>query len=287
VQKQRRTTRLQIHKVGSVGAPRRHRDLVVVEEPLTILWQAESGPSQRLAATMRTPGDDNQLAAGLLFSEGLLRHRGELEALSFCVSGAPNELNRVRAQLRISLAEAERRLAHRPAAGMPQSACGLCGFDQLSSPKVLVQWAAAGRPVETTTFFPDVELLHHGLDHLANTAPIFSATGASHAVVLIDSQGGLLAVAEDVGRHNACDKAVGELLLGSRSALRPFALAAGTGVVFSSRLSFELAAKAARAGVAWMASVGAPTDLALELATLCGIPTLGFLGRDRYNIYHR
>jgi FdhD protein len=257
----------------------------VVEEPLTILWQAEDGPSQRLSATMRTPGEDNELAAGLLFSEGLLRHRGEVEVLSFCVSGAPNELNRLRAKLRLSQAEANSRLAHRPSAALPQSACGLCGFDELSNPKALLKWAASARPSQTAAFEPETTLLHQALDHLAAQAPTFAATGASHAVVLVSSDGTLLAAAEDVGRHNACDKAIGAMLLANPSRSDTFALPAGTGVLFSSRLSFELAAKAVRAGAAWIASVGAPTHLAIELARECRLPTVGFLTRQRHNLY--
>lgn len=281
--KKRKTLKLSISKVDQDGS-KRARDLLVVEEPLTILWQATDGPVERLSATMRTPGEDNELAAGLLFSEGLLHHHQELDVLSFCASGGQNELNRLRAALRFSKAEAQRRLAHRPSSGMPQSACGLCSFDELSNPKALLNWARAQKPEGVEPVTPTRKLLDEALDLLGREAPVFAATGASHAVVILDSRGKLLSSAEDVGRHNACDKAIGKLFLnGMRD--EKFRLPAGTGMLFSSRLSFELAAKAVRAGVSWMASVGAPTHLAVELAQQCGTPALGFVGRERFNLY--
>lgn len=276
---------MQVRKVQATGANLKKRDLLLVEEPLTVLWQALEGPVQRLAATMRTPGNDNELAAGLLFSEGLLWHKEELDQLSFCASGGPNELNRIRAQLRLNLDEAQRRLSHRPSASLPQSACGLCAFDELSNPGALLRWAASHRPASRSGFLPDTALLHQGLEHLKAQAPAFAATGASHAVAVMNREGRLLASAEDVGRHNACDKAIGQLLLGSQSPLQRFALPPDCGIVFSSRLSFELAAKAVRAGAAWIASVGAPTELAVELARTCALPTVGFLSFERHNVY--
>lgn len=285
VHKKRRTARIEVRKFQG-GAERKSRDLIVVEEPLTIIWQPTDGPGQRLSATMRTPGEDNELAAGLLFSEGLLRQKGELEVLSFCASGGPNELNRIKAQLRLPSEEAQRRLAHRPSNATPQSACGLCAFDELSNPKALLQWAASAQPKNWARTVPGTELLHRALAHLESQAPTFAATGASHAAIIVDSKGELLAAAEDVGRHNACDKAIGALFLASKSRLEgAFQFPPESGLLFSSRLSFELAAKAVRAGAAWIASVGAPTHLAIELARECGMPAVGFLSQERHNSY--
>jgi FdhD protein len=275
-----------MRKVTPEGSSRR-RDLVVVEEPLTILWQASDGPSQKLSATMRTPGEDVELAAGLLFHEGLLRHPDELHSLSFCARGGPNELNRIRAQLRFEQRLAQQRLAHHPSQLSPQSACGLCSFDELSSPAALLKRAASLRSPRATTLEPEPELLGLALGHLQSQAPTFAATGASHAVVVTGAQGELLAAAEDVGRHNACDKAIGRLFLASKAApAEGFTLPSGSGLLFSSRLSFELAAKAVRAGAAWIASVGAPTQLALELARRCQLPVYGFLSQERHNRYN-
>ena len=283
--KKRRTARIEVRKFQG-QEPRKSRDLVIVEEPLTVIWQSADGPGQKLLATMRTPGEDNELAAGLLFSEGLLRHKGELEVLSFCASGGPNELNRIKAQIRIPQEQAQHRLARRPSNSTPQSACGLCTFDELSNPKTLLQWAASAQPQNWARSAPGTELLHRALAHLESQAPTFLATGASHAAVIVDAKGDLLAAAEDVGRHNACDKVIGALFLASKTrGDGDFQLPPGSGLLFSSRLSFELAAKAVRAGAAWIASVGAPTHLAIELACGCGMPAVGFLSRERHNSY--
>lgn len=281
--KKRKTVRLKVSKI-TPDSQRRERDLVVVEEPLTVLWQGTDGPVERLSATMRTPGEDNELAAGLLFSEGLLQDPGELEVLSFCASGGPNELNRLRAVLRLSHAQGRARLAHRPSASLPQSACGLCSVDELSNPKVLLDWASAQRPANVGTLSPSTELIRRSLELLQHESPVFVATGGSHAVVLVSLEGKLLSSAEDVGRHNACDKAIGKLFLNGQRGQR-FVLPEGTGILFSSRLSFELAAKAVRAGAAWMASMGAPTHLAVELAQRLNLPTVGFCSQQRHNRY--
>ena len=282
--KKRRTARFEVTKIQGEGE-KRCRDTVVVEEPLTVIWQPLDGPGQRLSATMRTPGEDNELAAGLLLSEGLLRRKAELEVLSFCASGGPNELNRIKAQLRFGQEEALRRLSHRPSNATPQSACGLCAFDELSNPKALLGWAASAQPKDWSRTAPTRTQLHQALSHLEAQAPTFAATGASHAVVIVSPKGELLAAAEDVGRHNACDKAIGSLFLASKARDVDFQLPSGSGLLFSSRLSFELAAKAVRAGAAWIASVGAPTHLAIELARDCGLPAIGFLSQERHNSY--
>lgn len=282
VHKKRRTIREQVTRINSEGS-RRQRDVLVVEEPLTVLWQALEGAPERLSATMRTPGHDNELTAGLLFSEGLIQARHELDQITACVGGGVNQFNRLKAILRLSREQCESRLDHRPSQTMPQSACGLCSVEELGDPEQLVEWAARWDPGPNRCQ-PESDLLHKALNHLEKECPVFSATGASHACIMVSPEGALLVASEDVGRHNACDKAVGTLLLRSKGD-RPFALPEGTGILFSSRLSFELAAKAVRAGAAWIASVGAPTHLAVRLAQKCSLPTLGFTSRERHNIY--
>jgi FdhD protein len=281
--KKRATFRRPIRRVRAGETQKRTKDTLVAEEPFTVVWQASDGKSERLASTMRTPGDDLALAAGMLFAEGLLQARRELNVLSFCSGGGVNELNRLKAELRLSSQVVEERLGHRPSAALPQSACGMCGLDDLSSPDALKAWAASryrGQPLSA-----DLSHLHKALDDLDSNCPLFELTGASHACLLLSKAGELLAVGEDVGRHNACDKAIGQLFLDEKTGQDPFLLAVGTGVLFSSRLSFELASKAVAAGVSWMASVGAPTHMAVELAERCEIPLYGFLGRERHNRY--
>lgn len=261
---------------------KRHKDSLVAEEPFTLVWQSIDRVSERLASTMRTPGDDLALAAGMLFSEGAVRSKNEIRTLSFCAGGGVNELNRLKAELLLSSTTVSERLGHRPSASLPQSACGLCAVDDLSVPSVLLDWAASrfqGSPSE-----PDLALLHRALGYLEDSCPLFKTTGASHASILISHDGELLRAAEDVGRHNACDKAIGGLLLASERD-EPFQLPPRSGLLVSSRFSFELAQKGIAAGASWMASVGAPTHLAVEVAERCGVPLFGFLSRKRHNRY--
>jgi FdhD protein len=282
MEKKRAVFRRVVRKHTEDSPAKRVKDTLVAEEPFTLVWESNDGQSERLGSTMRTPGDDLSLAAGMLFSEGTLLFKKELHMLSFCASGAVNELNRLKAELRLSASEIRARLGHRPSASLPQSACGLCGVDDLSNPSVLLEWAAkrySGSPVE-----PPGERLLQALTHLEESCPLFSATGASHACVILAADGARLSSGEDVGRHNACDKAIGSLLLADERQ-QPFQLPAESGLLVSSRFSFELAHKATAAGVAWMASVGAPTHLAVELAERCGIPMFGFVSRRRFNRY--
>lgn len=280
MEKKRAVFKHSIRRYASGLDPKRVKDTLIAEEPFTLIWKSLDGRSERLTSTMRTPGDDLSLAAGILFGEGVISGKQELKGMSFCAGGGANELNRLVAEIRLPGEEVERRLLSRPSASAPQSACGLCAMDDLASPEVLLNWAAKryrGAPQTASE-----SLLLAGLKVMRGSAPIFAETGASHACVAMSAGGLPLAVAEDVGRHNACDKAIGRLLL---DAAEDFQLPKGSGLIFSSRLSFELAAKACAVNAAWMASVGAPTHLAVELADRCKIPLYGFLSEDRYNAY--
>lgn len=281
--KKRAVFRRSILKVENDGTNRRLKDCLVAEEPFTLVWSSSDGHSERLSSTMRTPGNDLALAAGSLFSTGLIFGLSELAGLSFCMGGSVNELNRLKASLRLPASVINERLAHRPSASLPQSACGMCGLDDLASPGALLAWSArrySGKPWEPTR-----EILDQALGFLEDRCPLFKATGASHACIIVNAQGELLSVGEDVGRHNACDKAIGNLILDEVKNEEAFCLPPKSGVLFSSRLSFELACKALGAGASWMAAVGAPTHLAVDLAQECRVPLLGFLSSARYNCY--
>lgn len=283
LQKRRATFKRSVSKETTDGKRKRFKDTLVAEEPFTVVWESSDGVSERLASTMRTPADDLALAAGMLFSEGVIRKKGELHLLSFCAGGGVNELNKLKAELRLDSEEVGRRLSHRPSNTMPQSACGMCGLDNLNSPERLLEWASQryqGKPVS-----PTEDMISAALEALDTDCKLFSHTGASHACVILDSASEVLALGEDVGRHNACDKAVGQLILEQAVPHEPFQLPDESGVLFSSRLSFELASKAVAAGAAWIASVGAPTHLAVELAEKCRLPLLGFVSRTRINRY--
>lgn len=261
---------------------KRFKDTLVAEEPFTVVWQSQDGVSERLASTMRTPGDDLSLAAGMLFSEGAILGRADLKILSFCSGGGVNELNRLKAELVLGASVIQTRLAHRPSQSLPQSACGMCSVDDLGSPARLVEWAAGRSQGPGTP--PAESSLNLALNTLENDCPLFSRTGASHACVVVCLEK-VLAIGEDVGRHNACDKAIGQLLLAESRDSEIFRLPPDCGLLFSSRLSFELASKAVAVGASWVASVGAPTALAVELAEACRLPLLGFVSRERRNIY--
>lgn len=280
MEKKRATFRRSIRRFDDGQISKRLADTLIAEEPFTVVWQSLDGHSERLASTMRTPGDDLALAAGMLFSEGVLSFKEELNVMSFCAGGGVNELNRLKAELRLNRKDIENRLRHKPSQSTPQSACGMCGLDDLSAPSILVNWAKQrydGKP-----FLPSDKLLKDSVSVLDHDCPLFKRTGASHACLIVDHTGKAVSLAEDVGRHNACDKAVGRLFLASSER---FQLPPRSGMIFSSRLSFELAAKAVAAGASWIASVGAPTHLAAVLAETCGLPLFGFLSTERHNLY--
>lgn len=281
MEKKRATFRRPVRRWESGQSIRRLTDTLVAEEPLTLVWQSSDGNSERLTSTMRTPGDDLALAAGILLSEGALRAKHELHTLSFCAGGGVNELNRLKAELRMPATQVRARLSHRPSGSLPQSACGLCSTDSLSNPQALLAWA--GERYRGAPSMPEPELLKRSHQLLNECCPLFAATGASHAGLLVGGDGSLLSWGEDVGRHNACDKAIGRLFLEHTGEV--FLVPPSAGLFVSSRLSFELAAKGLAAGVAWLASVGAPTHLAVELAASKGVPLFGFVSQNRFNRY--
>jgi FdhD protein len=228
------------------------RDLVAVEEPLEIRAAGEP-----MAVTMRTPCHDEELAAGFLYGEGLIDAPPTL--------GPPADL----AGNTIELAGA---LLRQPAARRfyTTSSCGVCGKGALEEVRVQAPPAAAGPRVAR-------ELLS-GLPELLRQ-PGFERTGGLHATGLFDPAGRLLAVREDVGRHNAMDKVVGWALLAGRLPLH------GLILCVSGRLSFELVQKAAVAGAPILVGVGAPTSLAVELAAAQEMTLCGFARPGRLNVY--
>lgn len=272
-------------KIATGSNSRRCRDWLVLEEPFTLMYRTSDGLVSNFGSTMRTPGEDLELSWGMMFSEGLVRCRVELNRMSFCSGGGPNELNRLVAELRLSQQDCATRLQHRPAHGLPQSACGLCGSEELQSRENLLNWALRQRPTTVEPSPLDGSLLAEMSERLKSQMPLFARTGASHGCLIVDPEFKTLSSAEDVGRHNACDKAIGKLIMQSQKADIPFSLPPGSGLFLSSRLSFELAAKALRVGASWVGSVGAPTELAAELLQRANIEAFGFVSETRYNRY--
>jgi FdhD protein len=249
-------------------------DSVAVEEPLEIKVRG-AGDRSLLAfvTTMRTPGNDVELAAGLLFAEGVLRGRADLVSLE------PLADVRVAPELRDnvlvatlsegSLARATK-LARTTVMG---SACGVCGKTSIEN--VIPSDAA---PIESQLGV-DPDLLRALPDRLKASQSVFAQTGGLHAAGLFTSDGELVALREDIGRHNALDKLVGRSWLADELPLRAGVL------VVSGRAGFEIVQKAFAAGIPVMASVSAPSSLAVELAETGGITLVGFLRGRRFNVY--
>lgn len=240
------------------GAPA--RDEVAVEEPLEI--RVDGAP---LAVTMRTPGEDEVLAAGFLAGEGLIAGPEDIAAVGPTEDLAANVVDvRTRAGLRRD--PAGERSFHLT------SSCGVCGKAALEA--VRIEAPPAPPPVAV-----DPGLIARMPAELRARQPSFERTGGLHATALFDAGGQLLAVHEDVGRHNAMDKAIGELLLAGRYPL-PGVLACVSG-----RASFELVQKAALACLAGIVAVGAPSSLAVALARERGMLLCGFARDGSHNVY--
>ncbi|HXE72469.1 MAG TPA: formate dehydrogenase accessory sulfurtransferase FdhD [Candidatus Nitrosotenuis sp.] len=243
-------------------------DRLATEEPMEIRVAA-AGPPASVAVTMRTPGHDFELAAGFLFSEGILDHPGQVRRIAYCHQG-PATYNVVTVELDpgidLDLARLSRHV-------YTSSSCGLCGRASLEA----VSRRCPPLPADDLRVPPS---LLHGLPaRLRAAQALFGRTGGLHAVSLFDARGNLLATREDVGRHNAMDKLVGGLFLtGSLPAC-------GRIVLFSGRASFELVQKAALAGIPLAAALGAPSSLAVELARAAGMTLVGFLSEGRFNVY--
>jgi FdhD protein len=222
-----------------------------------------------VAVTMRTPGADMELAAGFLFTEGLLQTADEIATMRYCGLEEPVEqrFNVVTVELRrpFELGGLLRNFA-------ATSSCGVCGKASIDQVEVRAEPVSPGPVV-------DPSLLESLPDLLREGQVLFEATGGLHAVGLFDSDGSLLALREDVGRHNAMDKLVGyELLEGRLPASGRIALVSG-------RASFELVQKAAVAGIPIFCAVSAPSTLAVETAQRLGVTLVAFLRDRRFNVY--
>ena len=249
------------------GHPRPFQDSLVGEEPLEIRVGGEP-----LSVTMRTPGNDIELAAGFLFTEGLIQRRGQILSLAAAETGIePSERgNVVEAILdpEISL-ELERTRRN----FFSSSSCGICGKASIDAVRVrALQPANADFRVSAATLYslPDI---------LRASQAIFGRTGGLHAAALFSAAGEMLVVREDVGRHNAVDKAVGWALLENRVPLRDSVL------LVSGRGGFEIIQKAIVAGLPVMASVSAPSSLAVRLARELRLTLVGFLRQKRFVVY--
>jgi len=251
-------------------------DVVVAEEPLEI--RLEHGPEGRrsrrsISVTMRTPGADLELALGFLLGEGILRRARDVVSVQHTgpVQHTDGSTNVVEVSLAPEVAVDVERLTR---GFFTSSSCGVCGKGSLEA--VRVQAAPLASDDEPRV---DGQLLASLSSLLREQQRVFAATGGIHAAALFTSGGELVAVREDVGRHNAVDKLVGMALLAGEVPLSSRVL------FLSGRAGFELVQKALVAGIPVVAAVGAPTSLAVELARDAGMTLAGFVRDGRYNIY--
>jgi FdhD protein len=244
-------------------------DRVAVEAPLEYLLHhpALGMDPVSFGTTMRTPGEDEQLAAGLLYGEGIVNSPDDIESIESSTR-RPNVVNvRLRADVQLEMQTATRRFS----AG---SSCGVCGTTGLDA---AIARAAAIRIEDTGPV--NRSLLLALPARMREAQAKFGDTGGIHAAALFDFSGSLITLAEDVGRHNAFDKLVGECLLSSRLPLRERI------ILLSGRASFELTQKALRSGVSILAAIGAPSSLAVNLALASGLTLVGFLREKHFNVY--
>jgi FdhD protein len=266
-------------------------DLLAIEEPLEITLAfgdpAGQAENRNLAVTMRTPGHDADLALGFLFTEGIIAGPSAVKTIQHVFAAcSENKENSIRVTLHPGiiphLGQAERNF-------YTSSSCGVCGKASINairtvSPHAVDNPAAAG-PADTGEGI-DPALILSLPDRLSNQQLVFAATGGLHAAALFNGIGDILLVREDVGRHNALDKLIGAALTAKdiEEVLSLHSLSR-TILLLSGRASFELVQKAAMAGIPVIAAVGAPSSLAVSLAEEFGITLIGFLRKDRFNIY--
>ena len=228
-------------------------------------------PVESVAVTMRTPGHDFELAAGFLFTEGLIG-AADVAGVRYCApAGQPQEYNVVTVDLRVPFAGAPGR------AFCTTSACGTCGKATLDQVELRVEPLAVGSAGERALVATDV--IAALPDRLRHAQALFSRTGGLHAAGLFTTAGDVEVVREDVGRHNAVDKVVGHALLEGRLPLHERVL------MVSGRVSFEIVQKAAMAGIPVLCAVSAPSSLAVEAAERFGVTLAAFVRNGSCNVY--
>jgi FdhD protein len=259
-------------RVVEDGRARVRPDALATEEPMEI--RLISGDKRRtVAVTMRTPGADFELAAGFLYGEGIVSSPEDIRKISYCVDtdvDAEQQYNIVNVELRggmdLDLGPLERHF-------YTTSACGVCGKASLE------QLELRGCPVIPAGLEVFAEVIYSLPDKLREEQGLFEATGGLHAAALFDAEGDLVALKEDVGRHNATDKLVGWALLEGRLPLSDQI------VIVSGRGSFEILQKCLMAGVPVVCAISAPSSLAVEVARRFGMTLVGFLRGGRFNVY--
>ena len=248
-------------------------DVVAIEEPFEI--QLETGIAserirQPLSVTMRTPGNDEELAVGFLFTEGLIHSKKNLETPVSMPIGDNKLLIRLSTDFDANLDKIKRNF-------YTTSSCGVCGKESIEAISQVCNIVASNTPI-----LINLEQISSLPAKLMEVQKTFASTGGIHAAALFDSKGNLLNYREDVGRHNALDKLIGSALLTDHS--NEFNLVENI-LLLSGRASFELIQKAAMAGIKIVCAIGAPSSLAVETAQVFDITLIGFLKSNSCNVY--
>jgi FdhD protein len=246
-------------------------DLLAAEEPLEIrlIYNTSFGSEEKsIAVTMRTPGNDFELAAGFLFSEGIIKQFNSIKYIKYCHKDDNNNtvIVALNADVDCDVNKLQRNF-------YISSSCGVCGKSSIAAvATILPEPACINCSISSDMLLSLPEKLN---SHQA----VFRHTGGLHASALFNECGDLIFIREDIGRHNAVDKIIGAAMAKSLFPLHHFIL------LLSGRAGFELIQKAAMSEITIVASVGAPSSLAVELAEKSGITLIGFLKKDRFNIY--
>jgi FdhD protein len=246
-------------------------ETLAVEEPLEI--RVNGVP---VTVTMRTPGSDVELAQGFLLTEGVIATRSDVVTVRYCRGAGPDGANTYNV-LDVTLA---------PGVAMPDvdvtrnfyttSSCGVCGKASLDAVRLISRYCPGDDPASVTA-----EALTEMPAQLRSAQKVFASTGGLHGAALFSAEGTMLAVREDIGRHNAVDKVIGWALENDKIPLK------GSVLLVSGRASFELTQKAVMAGIPVLAAVSAPSSLAVDLAGQSGLTLVAFLRGDSMNVYTR
>ena len=261
-----RSVRRRLLRVAA-GTARWRGDDVATEEPLEIRIGTEP-----VAVTMRTPGNDFELAVGFLFTEGLITAPEQVRSIQTCSWKQSGEFNVVEVALSAGAPPFDPAVNGRNF--YTTSSCGLCGKASIDAIRTRAQWDVGDDPLRF-----DSALLASLPERLRQAQRVFERTGGLHAAGLFDAHGELRCLREDVGRHNAVDKVIGWAATERLLPLREHVL------VVSGRASFELTQKALMAGIPMLAAVSAPSSLAVELAEECGMTVAGFVRDGAMNVY--
>jgi FdhD protein len=244
-------------------------DELAVEEPLEInlVYGSKDRPvTKAVSVTMRTPGQDEELALGFLWTEGVIQRAGQIAGTSI-LKGGNKALVTLNENEEPALQKVERNF-------YTTSSCGVCGKASLGAIRTVSCYKDFNDAIQVNT-----RLFYCLEDELRKKQRLFASTGGLHASALFDLEGNLIMLREDVGRHNALDKVIGAAFLNDALPLNNAIL------LLSGRASFELVQKATMAGIKIVAAVGAPSSLAVQLAQEAGMTLIGFLRHQGFNIY--